>query len=108
MTPLNPSGLAHSCVLLSSSAEPLFTSGLNIYWGGVVNCPIITGLEGRIYNKQYNTTGDTIFLASNMTNPNFNTNVGALPNNASITTLQNTDFSTVPVYGKYVSVRWVA
>jgi hypothetical protein len=101
MTPLNPTGRSHNCLTVTlnpginpwTGTENFQTMG-SIFYGGNVNVPASLGqLYSGNQNYQYQVSGNTTALAPFQADPQFITDVYAYPNNVSITTLANTDFS---------------
>jgi hypothetical protein len=94
VTSMSPFGTGNSCFnngspTLNNSPDAITNS---VFYGGAVTAYAGTP-NSNSQNVQYNTTGNTTFLSSSQVNPLFKTNVGALPNNVSPSTLECTDFS---------------
>jgi hypothetical protein len=102
MTPLNPAALTHYC-LFDASPSAVIQASDSVFYGGAVSTPGVW-TSGTTTNLQYALTGNTLCFNNQSTNPNFVTNVGALPNDVSIATLTNTDYSISSQYsGNYGS-----
>jgi len=113
-TPKNPTGLAHYNLIYNGAANKLRIMDSTFY-GGQISVPTSVGplcfANGGFLNYEYNVTGNTTALASQQLNPQFEANVGAFPNNVSIATLVNADF-TIPArspaygHGAQVTSGW--
>ena len=64
----------------------------SVVYGGIVGIPVADGKMGA-NNFQYGVTGNTSTLAAQQVDPQCKTNVAAIPDNASVLSLENTDFS---------------
>lgn len=97
MTRRNPWGRSHACIKIKDKLPqpPVESITNSIFYGGQVR--VRPDIQYSVSNNfQYKTTGNTTFLASEKTDPMFETNLRRYRNRVSIRKLINTDFALKP------------
>lgn len=97
MTSLNKCGQVHGCIAVTRHQPNNTVQRVenSVFYGGrVLVSPTIPFVVNN--NTQFRTNGNTAFLSDIQTDPQFVTDVSNYPNDVSIGTLINTDFSLKP------------